>query len=128
VNIGRSQPARLRLPGKSRLVATYIYAIEDPANGRDETLSELGVDGRIAFNDRWSGLADTRFDFIADRVQSAGLGLTFENDCIAMSFTVSRRFTETSGLDPQTDFGIQVSLGGQNGRASNGSKGQKCSY
>ncbi len=110
------------------LAATYIFAIEDPANGRDDTLSELGIDGRIGFNNQWSGSADTRYDFIANRVQSAGLGLTFENDCITMAFTVSRRFTETSGLDPQTDFGIQVSLGGQNGRGAKGSGGRKCSY
>lgn len=110
------------------VAATYLYAVEDPANGRDDALSELTFDGRVAFNDRWSGLVDTRYDFIEDRVQRAGLGLTFENDCINMAFTVSRRFTEASGLEPQTDFGIRVSLGAYSGRTAKGSEGRRCSY
>lgn len=113
---------------RGALGATYVYAIEDPANGRDDALAELGFDGRYDFSDRWSGFADSRYDFVAQQLQSAGLGLTFETDCISMAFTVSRRFTEASGVEPLTDFGIIVSLGANQGRSSKRSEGRKCTY
>ncbi|MCF6443444.1 LPS-assembly protein LptD [Nereida sp. MMG025] len=95
------------------LASTYYWSIDDPALAPAQTeFSELTLDAGYKFNRYWTGLADLRYDFNADEAASAGLGLRYENECILVNMGLSRRFTETTTLNPTTDFDLSVSLKG----------------
>lgn len=98
-----------------RLGSSYIYAVPEPAEGRDDDLSEWSFDGEYQLNDRWTASAEWRYDFSTGRAARAGLGLGYRSECIDVRLSVARRFADSASLDPITDFGFRVSLAGVGG-------------
>lgn len=94
------------------LGASYVWVVAEPAEGRPERTDELTVDSTFAFTRHWSGSAAVRYDFEAKRAQSAGVGLGYRNECLAVDLSLSRRFTSSTSLTPTTDVGLTVSLNG----------------
>ena len=72
--------------------------------------SQVTLDADMALTRRWSGSAGLRYDFRTERAQTAGLGVTWRNDCAEVDLSVSRRFEDSSSLDPETRFGLSVAL------------------
>ncbi len=93
------------------LGSSYLWIESAPAENRPQA-SEWAFDGSYKFNDNWTGSADWRYDFINDRAARIGLGLEYRNECAAIDFTASRRFTRTDTIKPTTDFGVTVKLSG----------------
>ena len=62
--------------------------------------------------DGWWGSAETRYDFSAERAQRASLDVTYRNECLALEMGLSRRFTRTDTVTPETSFDLSVRLGG----------------
>lgn len=93
-----------------RVGSSFIYAVPEPAEGRLDQLSEWTFDGSYALNDRWTASADWRYDFTAGRAARTGIELGYRNECIDVSFSVTRRYAATTAVDPTTDFGFRVSL------------------
>lgn len=98
-----------------RLGSSFIYASPEPAEGRLDLLSEWSFDGSYALNDRWTASADWRYDFTAGRAARAGIELGYRNECIDVSLSLTRRYADTTAVDPTTDFGFRVSLIGVGG-------------
>ncbi|ETX30687.1 LPS-assembly protein LptD [Roseivivax isoporae] len=94
------------------LEASYLLLGQDPDEDRDGSVSEWSFDGAYVFNDTWSGDAYGRYDLSDNRFARAGLGLTYENECVGVNFSVSRRFASSTNLEPSTDFGLTVALKG----------------
>ena len=40
----------------------------------------------------------------------AGLGLAYQNECITVDVSLSRRFTSSTSVEPTTDFSLSVGL------------------
>ena len=76
------------------------------------TTSEWTMDGAYKFNDTWTGKANWRFDFSTGQAAYAGLGLVYENECVAIDVSLSRRFTSSGIVSPTTSFGLSVALTG----------------
>ena len=93
------------------LEAQYIWQRAD-ADLSTSTISEWSFDTVYKVSDAWSIQLDTRYDVAADQPARAGLGIGWRNECITVDLSVSRRFTSSTTVDPSTDFGLSVSLGG----------------
>ncbi len=103
------------------LGANYIWQGSDPAEDRPDTISEWTVDSGFVLSDTWALDLDARYDIAADRPVSAGLGLTWRNECVTIDVSASRSFASSDTLEPTTTFGISGSIGGfSTGRAAGG--------
>ncbi|MEO1464214.1 MAG: hypothetical protein AAFU82_18240, partial [Pseudomonadota bacterium] len=47
-----------------------------------------------------------------DRAARAGLGVTYENECVIVDLSVRRRYSSSTSLEPSTDFGFTVAIKG----------------
>lgn len=104
---------RLVWSGKQLSAATsYIWVIEDAAEGRDTDTSEWNMDGAWRFNNHWTGTFNWRYDVDANRAVRAGVGLEYRNECVSVDLSLSRRFTSSTILEPTTDIGLKVTLNG----------------
>ena len=91
---------------------SYVWLNVDAAEDRPDPISELAMDGAIKINRDWTASANWRYDFEAGRAVTSGVGLTYRSECVRVGFTVDRRFTSSSSVEPQTSLGLTVSLQG----------------
>lgn len=98
--------------GRFGLGSVYTYVVADSEENRPDPISELAFNADYRFSRHWSGNALGRYDFNAGRAASAGVGLQYRNECINVDFSVSRRFTSSTSLEPQTSASLRVSLAG----------------
>ncbi|NNE88893.1 MAG: LPS-assembly protein LptD [Silicimonas sp.] len=98
------------------LSSSYIFAEPEPAEGRAVRLSEWSFDGNVDLTESWSANTNWRYDFTANKATRAGLSLGYQNECVNVELSLSRRFATSTSVDPTTDFGFRVSLNGVGGR------------
>ena len=108
------------------LGSSYVFAVPEPAEGRTDKLSEWSFEGDYALNDRWTASAEWRYDFTGGRAARTGVGLGYRSECIDVSFTLSRRFADSTAVDPTTDFGFRVELIGAGGDTGQRSERSSC--
>ncbi len=94
------------------LAGTHIWRSANPADNRFTDLSEIMLDAAYQIDDFWTADADWRFDADGSNTTRAGLGLTYQNECIGMSLSLSRRFTSSTNVEPVTDLDFSVFLTG----------------
>lgn len=92
------------------LATGYIWMVAQPDEDRDLATSEWTMDATYRMARHWTGSVDWRFDFIAGQAASAGLGLEYRNECVRVDFSVSRRFTSSTSVDPSTRYGFELAL------------------
>ncbi|PKP71591.1 MAG: LPS-assembly protein LptD [Alphaproteobacteria bacterium HGW-Alphaproteobacteria-4] len=97
---------------KFTLEAGYIWMQPDPAEGRPLATKELQFDTGWTFDSGWQGSLGARYDFVAERAAAARLGLRYVNECVAVDLSLSRRFTASTSVTPQTDVGLSLELAG----------------
>jgi LPS-assembly protein len=95
--------------------ASYVWAEADPAAERPDAASELRLDTALRLGERWTLENDLRYDFEADRAANARLGVVFRNECLAADLSLSRRFTSSTSVRPDTDIGLRVTFLGFGG-------------
>jgi LPS-assembly protein len=95
---------------RGMLTSSYLFAQPEPAEGRNEELSEWAFGGALDLNENWTANADWRYDFNEGRAARAGLGVDFSTDCIRIDLSVTRRYATSTSVTPTTDFGFRVSL------------------
>ncbi|MEM7731490.1 MAG: LPS assembly protein LptD [Pseudomonadota bacterium] len=109
------------------LAATYIWLGRDLAENRAATISEWAFDASYRLSRHWTGSADWRYDVATDRSVSAGVGLTYTNECVDVSLSASRRFTQSNFLEPSTDISLTVGLRGFSAKTVDRSYARSCS-
>ncbi|MFD1882384.1 LPS-assembly protein LptD [Paracoccus pacificus] len=92
--------------------AGYLWIDSSSDISRQVDVSELTIDSGWQVKDGWWATASTRYDFTADRAQRAALGVQYSNECVTMDMAVSRRFTSSDSVRPETNFGLSVQLNG----------------
>ena len=97
---------------RGRLGGSYIWLAADPAEDRAQDVSEIFLNGDYAINKHWTASADWRFDVADDRAATAGLGLTYNNECVSVNLSTRRRFATSTSVEPSTDFGFNIGLRG----------------
>ncbi len=91
---------------------SYVWLGTDPDEDRIATQSEWTLDGSYRFARNWTGAANVRYDIARDKTSAAGIGLRYENECVALNLSLSRRFTASAILEPSTDIGFTVAIRG----------------
>lgn len=97
---------------RHEVISTYTFLEADLGEQRDEDLAEWNFDGTYGLASGWEAGANFRYDFIDNATTRAGLSLGFTNECVDMEFSVTRRYTESTSVEPATSFGLTVSLAG----------------
>jgi len=92
--------------------ATHIWLVEDAAEDRDDPLSEIDIVTKINLSKHWTGQVDWQYDLAAERIVSAGFGAEYQNECIDIHLSASRRFTSSATVDPSTDYDFRIGLRG----------------
>ncbi|NND21754.1 MAG: LPS-assembly protein LptD [Silicimonas sp.] len=108
------------------LGSSYIFAVPEPAEGRLDRLSEWSFDGSYDLNDRWTASANWRYDFKTGRAARTGVGLDYRSECIDVSLSLTRRYADSTAVDPTTDFGFRVSLVGVGGNDGAPRRSRSC--
>jgi len=90
----------------------YIWLARDNAAGRDISVSEWIASTDYQISKNWSTSADWRYDSVLERTQNANLGVKYRNECIEMGLSLSRRFTSSASLEPDTKLDLSVALKG----------------
>ena len=102
------------------LSAAYIWQTADTDENRDSDVSEWTLDTDIVLNDVWSISLSGRYDVVEDSPVKAGIGVGWQNECVNINVSASRRYTSSTTVDPTTTFGISGSLTGFSaGRSGN---------
>lgn len=103
------------------LSAAYIWQDDDVTEDRDDVISEWTLDGTFQLTDAWAVSLDARYDVAADRPVRGGIGIEWQNECVTIDVSASRRYTSSSTVDPTTTYGLSGSITGFSaGRASAG--------
>ncbi|WP_134727103.1 LPS-assembly protein LptD [Paracoccus luteus] len=95
-----------------QLSAGYLWLDADTEPDRASDVSEVTATTGWQMAPGWWASAEGRYDFNADRAQTAELGLQYRNECVTVDFAVSRRFTASDDVRADTDVGLSVRLGG----------------
>ncbi|MEM9342661.1 MAG: LPS assembly protein LptD [Pseudomonadota bacterium] len=94
------------------LAGTHLWRSAAPLEGRDGDLSELTLDGSYWINDLWKTSAEWRYDADSGATTRAGVGVTFENECLRVDLSLSRRFTSSTNVEPATELDLRIALTG----------------
>ncbi len=97
---------------KLDLAMSYVWLPTDLAEDRTDDVSEWNLDADYRFDNRWSIGVNGRYDVAAREPAYAGLDLGWQNECVTVALSVSRRYTSSTILKPTTDYGLSVSLNG----------------
>ncbi len=97
---------------KGFLGGSYVWLDEDPAEDRAEAVSEILLNGHYDINKHWAVRADWRFNVADDRAATAGLGISYNNECVAVDMTVARSYSSSTAVEPTTNIGFNVGLRG----------------
>lgn len=108
------------------LAASYIWEAPDPAIGRNDAAGAWTIDSRIQLEDAWAVEFDTRYDVDAQTPTRARVGLEWQNECVTVNLSVSRRYTSSSTLEPSTDYGLSVALTGFSAGRSGAAARTRC--
>ncbi len=98
----------------------YEYLLADQSENRDATTSEIRLEAETALTRNWSAVVSGRYDIRAERVAESGLALDYRNECIDVTFSLSRSYSSSSNLTPSTDLGLSVELLGFGGGSGAG--------
>ena len=94
------------------LVGSYVWQQRDPAENATSQISEIWLDGRYRIDQNWLTQGLARYDLSESEPIRYGLGVTYQNECVQVNMTVSRRYTSSSSIEPSTEFGFTVALTG----------------
>ncbi|MEL7097804.1 MAG: LPS assembly protein LptD [Pseudomonadota bacterium] len=111
---------------RARLSGSYIWLTDDLAEDRPDPVSELTLDGAFNIDKHWSATADVRYDLDGDRATYAGIGLTYDNECVSARLSVNRRYTSSTSVEPSTNVGFTVSLRGFSAQTGTESYARTC--
>jgi len=94
------------------LLTSYTWLEADPLENRPLDSAEWAMDANYSFANDWQANVNWRYDFVEDSPTRAGLALRYQNECLDMEFSVSRRYTTSTTVTPATEFGVTISLNG----------------
>lgn len=94
------------------LTTSYVWREANTQENQNADSSQWLFSGSYQLRPNWRADASWRYDFVRNRTSRAGLGLQYENECVQVNLSLSRRFTSSSSVRPTTDFGLSVALAG----------------
>lgn len=108
------------------LAASYIWLDADLAEARPDPVSEWNIDADYDINRTWGIGLGGRYDIIANTPSHANAAIRWQNECVEIELSASRRFTSSTTVQPSTDFGLRIGLNGFSTGRSGVVSGQTC--
>jgi LPS-assembly protein len=108
------------------LETSYTYLAEDVTAGADEERHEFAINSAYQFDPNWSVTGEWRRNVDTAKNIFAKAGIAYENECVKVDLSVSRRFTTSNEVPPSTDFGLRVGLTGLGSSASKRKPADRC--
>jgi LPS-assembly protein len=110
--------ARMTWGGDGFWLSTgYIWGESDLTANLTSSTSELTINGSVRVAANWTGRANIQHDFINNRASNGGIGMEYRNECLLVDLYLSRRFTSSTSVEPETEFTFLVDLLGLGGSA-----------
>ena len=109
------------------ILGSYIWQEPDPDENVDDEISETRLIARYGINQNWLTSAFGRYDLSESEPIQYGLGVTYQTECVQFNINVSRRFTESSSIEPTTEFGFTVALTGYSVQSGGQQVKKRCS-
>ncbi len=97
------------------LEAAYVFLAADVVADSPVDRSEGVIAATYLINDKWSGNVELRRDLLANQNIFGSLGLTYNSECIEVAVSLSRRFTASNNVPPDTKIDVSVRLAGFGG-------------
>ena len=104
---------------KMDLTASYIWLAEDAAEDRANDISEWAVDANYQFDRIWSLGLNGRYNVVTNEPARAGATVGWNNECVSVELSASRRYTSSTTVEPSTDYSLSVGLAGFGTGATN---------
>jgi len=97
------------------LEATYVFLAADVVADSPIDRSEANVSASYLFSDKWQASMSLRRDLLANENISGEIGAIYSTECIEVAVSLSRRFTTSNNVPPDTTFDVSVKLAGFGG-------------
>ena len=107
----------------AQISAGYLWMEPSLANPKT---SEMLLESGWNWAADWRSTFSTRYDLTAERAARAAFGLQYANECVSVDLSLSRRFTSSTSVEPETDFGLSVQLAGFGAGTGSGGAERVC--
>ena len=77
---------------------------------RTASLSSIALDWKYNFSTNWQSSSEFQLDSAVGRISKLNLGLNYEDECIKIDLSASRRFSTSATLNDKTEFGLTIEL------------------
>ncbi len=94
------------------LGGAYIFLRTDPTENRSNTISEVKMDASFDITPYWILATDWQYNVTNRRASKTGVGLTYVNECVEIDFSIERRNTSSTHIEPLTEFRFNIVLHG----------------
>ncbi len=94
------------------LGGSYVWLADDIVLDRPEAINELTFDGSFKIDNFWTANLDMRYDLTEGRAATARAGVAYTNECVTIAASLTRRFADSTTVEPSTNLGFTVSLRG----------------
>lgn len=107
---------------------SFVYLAADTLALASDERGEGTIDAQYRIANNWALDFDWKRDLLENKDVSAGLGVTYGNECIEIGLSLSRRFTSSNNVVPSTDINLKVQLAGFGGSSNNDWPAAQCAY
>ncbi len=108
------------------LDATFVYLAADVVADSPADRSEGNIALGYKISDTWSTSASIRRDLLANENIFGEIGLVYANECVEVAVSLSRRFTTSNNVPPDTNFDVSIKLAGFGGGTAPRARGAAC--
>ncbi|MDE0784790.1 MAG: hypothetical protein OSB34_16630, partial [Planktomarina sp.] len=92
------------------IAATYVGLSADLKEDRPKSLSSLNFNWKYRFAPNWRSSSEFQLDSSIGKLSQLNMGIRYENECVNIDFSASRRLSTSATLNDKTEFSLSVEL------------------
>ncbi len=108
------------------LDATFVFLAADVVADSPVDRSEANIALAYKISDKWATSASLRRDLLGNENIFGEIGLVYANECVEVAVSLSRRFTTSNNVPPDTNFDVSIKLAGFGGGATRRERAGTC--
>ncbi|MBI1217522.1 MAG: LPS assembly protein LptD [Rhodobacteraceae bacterium] len=110
------------------LGTSYLWMVADPTalSTSTQPTREWILDAGYPIRRNWSGKIAWRYDFVAKRADATGVSFAWRNECISVDLSLSRLYSSSTSVSPNTTIGFSVGLIGFGGTSGSAAGQSQC--
>ena len=95
---------------KHEIATSHVGLSADIMEERTVSVSSLALNWKYKFSKNWQSGSEFQLDSAVGRLSRLNFGLNYENECVKIDFSASRRFSTSATLNDKTEFGLTIEL------------------